>query len=101
VSFPVALRANATTIFVYGGFSKQQLTTILYQIPSGYEPEELKKKYALLDELVRRYHPDLQKNRFIMNTNTGEIKAGFVFNDEEQQCTIDQLVPLLQELELM
>ena len=63
-SITTEIKANASTIYIFGGYSKQQLSVMLYQIPTHYSFEEIYDVYRQLQK-----HDCL-----IIDVNTGEIK---------------------------
>ena len=64
-SITTTIKANVSTIYIFGLFSKQQLNYMLYQIPSHYSFEEIYECYKQLQK-----HDCL-----IVDANDGEIKT--------------------------
>ena len=63
-SITTEIKANVSTIFIFGLYSKQQLNVMLYQIATHYTFEEIYEAYK-----------DLQKHDcLIVDANSGEIK---------------------------
>ena len=63
-SITTEIKANVSTIYIFGLYSKQQLNVMLYQIPTHYTFEEIYEAYK-----------DLQKHDcLIVDANNGEIK---------------------------
>ena len=63
-SITTEIKANVSTIFIFGLYSKQQLHVMLYQIPTHYSFEEIYECYK-----------NLQKHDcLIVDANSGEIK---------------------------
>ena len=63
-SITTTIKANLSTIFIFGLYSKQQLNVMLYQIATHYSFEEIYNTYK-----------DLQKHDcLIVDANSGEIK---------------------------
>ena len=63
-SITTEIKANVSTIFIFGLYSKQQLNVMLYQIPTHYTFEEIYEVYNQLEK-----HDCL-----IVDANNGEIK---------------------------
>ena len=64
-SITTEIKANVSTIFVFGLYSKQQLSVMLYQIPSHYSFEEIYNVYKQLQK-----HDCL-----IVDVNTGNVST--------------------------
>jgi hypothetical protein len=62
-SIPTELKSNATTIYIFRDFSKQQVSYILHQTPLKYDRNTI---YAVYDGL-RGYE------KMIVDTHNGEI----------------------------
>ena len=62
-SITTEIKANVSTIFIFGLYSKQQLNVMLYQIPTHYTFEEIYEVYKQLEK-----HDCL-----IVDVNSGEI----------------------------
>ena len=63
-SITTTIKANISTIFIFGLYSKQQLNVMLYQIPTHYSFEEIYEVYKQLEK-----HDCL-----IVDANSGNIK---------------------------
>ena len=70
-SVSTTIKANVSTIFIFGLYSKQQLNVMLYQIPTHYTFEEIYELYKQLEK-----HDCL-----IVDVNTGDIKFYQLLNE--------------------
>ena len=64
-SITTTIKANISTIFIFGLYSKQQLNVMLYQIPTHFSFEEIYEAYKQLQK-----HDCL-----IVDANSGEVKV--------------------------
>ena len=64
-SITTEIKANVSTIFIFGLYSKQQLSVMLYQIPSHYSFDEIYEVYKNLEK-----HDCL-----IVDVNSGEVST--------------------------
>ena len=63
-SITTEIKANVSTIFIFGLYSRQQLNVMLYQIPTHYS----------FDEIFEAYK-DLEKHDcLIVDVNSGNIQ---------------------------
>ena len=63
-SITTEIKANVSTIYIFGGYSKQQLHVMLYQIPTQYT----------FDEIYNTYQKLGQHDCLIVNVNNSEVK---------------------------
>ena len=64
-SITTEIKANVSTIYIFGLYSKQQLNVMLYQIPTHYS----------FDEIYEIYQQLQKHDCLIVDVNTGKVKT--------------------------
>ena len=67
-SITTEIKANVSTIYIFGLYSKQQLNVMLYQIPTHYS----------FDEIYNIYQQLQKHDCLIVDVNAGEVKTYFL-----------------------